>query len=121
MWCSQCAVDVDVLEHDDVVVTMHFVERTREILGRVLVIAREPFRESVDHARRRIDQAFAVGIVARPGDQCANRFHRLFARGAFGRGDYDRPRLGCAIHPWKSSSEGRRSSREGSGDPDTRT
>jgi hypothetical protein len=41
--------------------------------GGILAIAAKELLERANHPRRRLDQAFAVGIVARPADDGADR------------------------------------------------
>ena len=73
------AFDIDVLEHDDVVIALHILERARELAHRVLAIAAEPFLVGVDDTLGRIEQAFAARIVPRPGQKRAHRLHGGFA------------------------------------------
>src|SRR5262249_7429117 len=63
------------------------LEGALEVFARVLEIARKPLFIGIDHACRRSDQAFPVGIVAGPSDQRSDGIFGLRAR---------RPRYGRA-------------------------
>ena len=77
--------DIDVAEHDDVVIALHVVEGAGEVFARVFAIALEPFAIGVDDAAGGVDQAFALGVVAGPGDEGADSIFRLIAGGALGK------------------------------------
>src|SRR5262249_10215220 len=60
------AFELDVAQHDHLVVAFHFLEGAAQVLGRVFVIALEPVRIGLHHALGRVEQAFALRILARP-------------------------------------------------------
>ena len=73
---------VDVAQHDDVVIALHVLEGAGEVFAGVFAIALEPFLIGVDDAAGGVDQAFALGIVAGPGDQGADGVFGFVAGGA---------------------------------------
>ncbi len=68
------ALDLDVAQHDDVVIALHVLEGAREIFHRVFGIAGKPLLVGIHDALGRVDQAFALRVVSGPCDQGANRF-----------------------------------------------
>jgi hypothetical protein len=62
---------------------MDVLEGAAEFLGRVEIVALEPLAIGIDHTLGGVDHAFAAGVVAGPGDERADRFHRFFAAGPF--------------------------------------
>src|SRR6202034_2688598 len=73
-------LEADVAQHDDLVIAAGLLEGALEIFARVVVVAGEPFLIGARHARRRSAQPLAVGIVAGPADQGADRGLGLGAR-----------------------------------------
>ena len=78
------ALHVDAAQHDHVVIALHVLEGARQLLGRVAVVAGEPLAIGLDDALGRVQQAFAVGIVAGPGQQRPDGGHGLVFGGALG-------------------------------------
>src|SRR5580658_346417 len=66
-------LEADVAQHDDLVVAAGLLEGALEVFARVVVVAGEPFLVGARHPRRRGAKPFAVGIVAGPADQGADR------------------------------------------------
>src|SRR5690554_4392167 len=66
------ALERDVLEQNDLVVTADFLESARKMSRRILGIAEAVFLPGARHPRRRVQQALAVGIVAGPADERAH-------------------------------------------------
>jgi hypothetical protein len=62
-------VELDVAQHDDVVVAPHIVEGARQGFGRIIFVAAEILAEGLGHSLRGIEQAFAVRVVPGPGQQ----------------------------------------------------
>ena len=73
-------VEFDIAQHDEVVIAADILEGARQGLGGVFVIAAEKLAKGLGHAARRIQQAFAVGIIAGPGQQHAHGGLGLFLR-----------------------------------------
>ena len=78
------ALHVDAAQHDHVVIALHVLEGPGKLLGRIAVIAGEPLAIGVDHALGRVEQAFAVRVVAGPGQQGPDGGHGLVSGGALG-------------------------------------
>ena len=78
-------VELDVAQHDDVVVAAHIVEGARQGFGRIFFVAAEILAEGLGHALRGIEQAFAVRVVAGPGEQGADGGLGLLLGGALDR------------------------------------
>ena len=71
----------DVAQDHDVVIAADLPEGPLQDLGRVLLVALEPFRVGPRHAGRRIGEPLPVRILPGPADQGANRLlGRLAAR-----------------------------------------
>src|SRR5690606_23976599 len=66
------AFELDVAQHDHLVVAADLLEGALEVLARVLAIAAEPVAVGIDHALGRVEQAFARGIIAGPAQQGAD-------------------------------------------------
>src|SRR6202045_2420689 len=62
------------------VIAAGLLEGALEIIARVVVVPGEPFLVGARHPRRRGAKPFAVGIVAGPADQGADRARGLGAR-----------------------------------------
>ncbi len=73
------ALDIDIGQHDHVVIALHILEGLAERLERIGVIAGEPLLIGLDHAFGRVDQAFTARVIPGPGDQGANGGFGLFA------------------------------------------
>jgi hypothetical protein len=71
----------DVLEQHNLVVAADFMENTREVIGRIFEVALAIFLPRARNALGRIEQAFALGIVACPAEDGA---HGLFHLGGHG-------------------------------------
>jgi hypothetical protein len=69
MWCSQWEWKLNVADQHDVLIAAHFFESARQGLDRVIVIATKQVAIGLGDAFGRIEQAFAVGIISRPGNQ----------------------------------------------------
>ena len=78
-------VERDVAHQHEIVIGADLAEGAVEHVGRQLAISAVKLVVGVDDAPRRVEQAFAVGIVARIGDQRPHRGQRVLARG-LGRG-----------------------------------
>ena len=78
------ALEADAAQHDHLVVAFGLREGLGQDLLRVLVIAAKVFLVGARHARGRLDEAVAVGIVAGPADDGADRGLDLGAAGAGG-------------------------------------
>ncbi len=99
------ALDLDLPQHDHVVVALHVLEHPRQLLGRIGLVAVEPLAVGVDHAARRVEQAFTVGVVTGPGDQGAHCLQGLLPGRAFGgRGTVGNVRRGIDQLPWLGQS-----------------
>src|SRR5271157_1360738 len=72
-------LEADVLQHDDLVVSIGFLKGLLEQRDRVLAIAAEELLVRAHDAVRRADQPLSLGIVARPPDQRTNRLLGLFS------------------------------------------
>src|SRR5690606_15558473 len=79
------AFELDVAQHDHLVVAGDLLEGARHVLVRIQAVAAEPLRVGVDHAPRRVEQAFARRILAGPLQQGAHRVFGLRARNAVAR------------------------------------
>ena len=77
-------LNVDVAQHDDVVVALHILEGARKIIVGVFLVAGKPFLVGVDDALGRIEQTFAFGVIAGPCQQGAHCVFRLVPRGTSG-------------------------------------
>ena len=66
-------LELDVAQHDHLVVTGRFFEGAQQVLARVDGVAREPVGIGVDDTFRRVEQAFASGIFTGPAQQRAYR------------------------------------------------
>src|SRR6185503_1821853 len=66
------ADDADVAEHNQFVIAADFLEGLFEIGARVFVIAGEQLAIRLRHARGRLQETFAGGVVAGPFDQNAD-------------------------------------------------
>ena len=89
------ALDLDVAQHDDIVIALHILEGAREILHRIFRIAGEPFPVGVDDALGRVDHAFALGVVPGPGNERANRLFGFLAGGTLDFVSARKTVLGC--------------------------
>src|SRR5262245_6883791 len=67
----------DVAQHHHFVVPRDLLERARQMLAGILAVAGKPFLIGTHDAGRRIEQSFAVGVIAGPQDERANGFLRL--------------------------------------------
>jgi len=74
--------EADVAQHHDLVVALHLFEGALQDLGRVVLVAGKELLVGAHDAVRCAEQALAIGIVARPAQQDADRFLRLLARRA---------------------------------------
>ena len=74
-------LEANAAQHHHLVITVNLLERFLQDLGGILAIAAKVFLERANDARRRIDQAFALGIVARPANDGAYRGLDLGALG----------------------------------------
>jgi hypothetical protein len=82
------AFDVDVLQHDHVIITGDFLKGSVKHLIRVLIIAGKKLLIGFDDTFGRVDQALALGIIAGPGNECPDsifgslpcRFSHFFLR-----------------------------------------
>ena len=74
--------EADVLQHDDLVIPVHLLEGALQQRHRVLVVAAEEFGIGAHDPVGRAEQALALGVVAGPADQRADRLERLLARRA---------------------------------------
>src|SRR5689334_309228 len=81
MWVLAMTLEANVAQHHHLVITVNLLERFLQDLGGILAIAAKVFLERANDARRRIDQAFALGIVARPANDGAYRGLDLGALG----------------------------------------
>ena len=73
------ALELDVTQHDHLVVAGHFLEGALQEFARVVVVAAVPVAIRLDHALGRIQQAFAGRVFAGPGQQ---RAYGIFGLGA---------------------------------------
>ena len=80
----------NVADEDQVLVAVDVVEDPRQMLAGVLAVAGEQFLVGLDHPARGVEQPLAIGIVAGPGDQGADRRLGLVASRA-------RRRFGAAL------------------------
>ena len=64
----------DVLQQHDLVIAADFLEGAAKMLRGIFLIAARIFPPRARDAPRRIEQAFAVGVVAGPADQRPDRF-----------------------------------------------
>src|SRR5437870_10244035 len=71
--------ETDVLQRDDLVVAIGFLEGALEQCYRIHVVAAEELFVGAHDAVGSAKQPFAVGIVAGPAEQSADRFHRFLA------------------------------------------
>ena len=89
-------MQLDIAQHDDVVIARDFVESTRQHLHRALAIAAEELVIGAGHALWRIAQALAIGVVAGIGDERAHGLFGLLAGGPDNIGPAaDLGRRGC--------------------------
>src|SRR5262249_27274820 len=95
-------IERDVADEHEVVVGADLRERALEHVGRAFAVAAEQLLVGVDDARRRVEQALAIGIVAGKGDQRAHGRDGLVPRGARHR------RLGRGAHVLRQASLGKR-------------
>jgi hypothetical protein len=82
--------ELDVAQHDQLVVALDFLERAREVVVRIHRVAAEPVAIGADHAPGRVEQAFAARILAGPAQQRADGVLGGFAADAavvIGRGE----------------------------------
>ncbi len=70
------ALELDVAQDHHLVVAGDFLEGTPQILGRVRFITGEPVAISLDHPLGRVEQTFALRIIASPAQQYA---HGIFS------------------------------------------
>ena len=75
------AFDINVADHDHVIIAFHLFKGAREHFFRVFIIASKKFFVGFDHTPRRIEQAFAGRIVTCPENKRANSLFGLFAAG----------------------------------------
>ena len=73
--------EADVAQHHDLVVALDLLEGPLQHVARILIVAGEEFLVGAHDAIGRADQTFAVGIVAGPADQRADRLFGFLARG----------------------------------------
>ena len=76
--------ETDVLQDHQFVITADLFEGALQIFARVGMIALKQLAIGFGHALWRVQQAFAVGIVARPADQGTDGGFGLFLRDALG-------------------------------------
>ena len=76
----------DVLQQHDLVIAADLLEGPGEVDRRVLGIAAGIFAPGPRHALRRVEQAFAVGVVAGPADQVRTASADLAGDVDLGRG-----------------------------------
>ena len=69
----------------DLVIAADLVEGPRQMPRRILLIAHRIFAPRPRHPARRIEQAFAVGVVAGPADQGPHRLADLLGHRHLGR------------------------------------
>ena len=74
-------IERDVAHQHHVLVAADLLEGRRQHLGRIVAVAGIKLLVGLHDATRRIAQALAVRIVARPGDQRPHRRLGLLARG----------------------------------------
>src|SRR5918993_778905 len=91
------ALERNVLQQHDLVIAADLVEGPAEVDRRVLLVAASIFLPRLGNTPRRIEQAFAVGIVARPADEGADRVAHLVRDFAFRRGLDEVAVLGLAM------------------------
>ena len=75
----------DVLQQHDLVIAADLLEGAAEMVRRILGIAARIFLPGARDPRRRVEQALAVGIVARPADQGAHRLLDVVGHGDLAR------------------------------------
>ena len=90
--------EADVAQHHDLVVALDLLEGPLQHVARILIVAGEEFLVGAHDAIGRADQSLAVGIVARPADQRADRLFGLLARGTRQAGG-ERDHLALLQHP----------------------
>src|SRR5260370_20638832 len=73
-------LEADVAQPHDLVIAAGLLEGALEVFARVVVVAGEPFLVGARHARRGGAKPLAVGVVAGPADQGADRALGLGAR-----------------------------------------
>src|SRR5690606_24353508 len=79
-------LELDVAQHDQLVVAGDLLEGAREVVVRVQLVAAVPVLVGPGDARRGLDQAFAPGILPGPAQQGADGLFRLLAGHAGGAG-----------------------------------
>jgi hypothetical protein len=79
IWCSQW-LSKRIAQHDHLVVALDFVERLLQDGRRILGVAGKKFFERARYPRGRLDEAFALRVVAGPSDDGAYRRFDLGAR-----------------------------------------
>ena len=80
------ALELDVAQHDQLVVTADFLEGARKVFVGIQAVATEPVRVRLGDTLGGVDQAFAGGVLTGPGEQGADGRFGLFARGFAGVG-----------------------------------
>src|SRR6266540_235933 len=75
-------VEGDIAHQHEVVVFPDLAEGAVEYLGRAFAIAAIELFVGVDHALGRVEQAFALRVIARKGDQRAHCSFGVLARGS---------------------------------------
>src|SRR5260370_36770084 len=73
-------LEADVAQHHNLVIATSLLEGALEVFARIVVVAGEPFLVGARHPRRGGAKPFAVGVVAGPADQRADRALGLGAR-----------------------------------------
>src|SRR3546814_20867080 len=63
------ALELDVAQHDHLVVAGNLLEGALQVLARIVGVAAEPVSVGVDHALGRVEQALPSRIVASPAQQ----------------------------------------------------
>ena len=96
-------LDVDVAEHHHVLIALDFLEGAGEFLVGVDLVAFEEFLVGAHNAAGRVYQAFAIRVVASPGDQRAHGGFGFLAARLLHLGKALVPGLGaepinCSIH-----------------------
>src|SRR5438270_13895457 len=91
----------DVLQQHDLVVAADLLEGAAEMHRRILGITAGIFAPSARDAARRVEQTFAVGIVASPPDESADRLPNVLWNLAGRRGFYEIAVFRLAVIQWR--------------------
>ena len=75
-------VELDVAQHDQIVVTADIHEGARQRFRRIVVIARKILPKGLGDAFWRVEQSLAAGVIAGPGEQYAHGGLGFFLRWA---------------------------------------